>query len=63
VPTVSSTVGENHVKHKLTAGELVLCMGVNQMRTPNIVTIAGACGFNAIEAAARRAALLGSDDP
>ena len=60
---MSNAVGENHAKRKLAAGELVLCMGVNQMRTPNIVMIAAACGFNAIEAAARRAALLGSDDP
>src|SRR5438128_10242300 len=43
-----STVGENHAKRKLAAGELVLCMGVNQMRTPNIAMIAAACGFDAI---------------
>ena len=30
------------------AGELVLCMRVNQMRTPNIAMIAAACGFDAI---------------
>ena len=28
--------------------ELMLCMGVNQLRTPNIATIATACGFDAI---------------
>ncbi len=45
---MSVTVGENHAKHKLAAGELVLCLGVNQMRTPNIAMIAAACGFDAI---------------
>jgi 2-keto-3-deoxy-L-rhamnonate aldolase RhmA len=45
---MSSTVGENHAKRTLAAGELVLCMGVNQMRTPNIAMIAAACGFDAI---------------
>jgi len=43
-----TTVGENQAKRKLAAGELVLCMGVNQMRTPNIAMIATACGFDAI---------------
>jgi 2-keto-3-deoxy-L-rhamnonate aldolase RhmA len=43
-----SAIGVNHAKRKLAAGELVLCMGVNQMRTPNIAMIAGACGFDAI---------------
>ncbi|MDQ2802648.1 MAG: aldolase/citrate lyase family protein, partial [Pseudomonadota bacterium] len=33
---------------KLRAGGLVLCLGVNQMRTPNIAMIAAACGFDAI---------------
>jgi 2-keto-3-deoxy-L-rhamnonate aldolase RhmA len=42
-----SSVGENRAKRKLAAGELVLCMGVNQMRTPNIAMIAAACGFDA----------------
>jgi 2-keto-3-deoxy-L-rhamnonate aldolase RhmA len=42
-----NSVGENQAKRKLAAGELVLCMGVNQMRTPNIAMIA-ACGFDAI---------------
>jgi 2-keto-3-deoxy-L-rhamnonate aldolase RhmA len=45
---MSSAVGENHAKPKLAAGELVLCMGINQMRTPNIAMIAAACGFDAI---------------
>src|SRR5437660_12181301 len=45
---MSNAVGENNAKRKLAAGELVLCMGVNQMRTPNIAMIAGACGFDAI---------------
>ncbi len=40
--------GANLAKRKLAAGELVLCMGVNQMRTPNIAMIAAACGFDAI---------------
>jgi 2-keto-3-deoxy-L-rhamnonate aldolase RhmA len=43
-----NNVGENQAKRKLAAGELVLCMGVNQMRTPNIAMIAGACGFDAV---------------
>ena len=42
------SVGENQAKRKLAAGELVLCVGVNQMRTPNIAMIAAACGFDAI---------------
>jgi 2-keto-3-deoxy-L-rhamnonate aldolase RhmA len=45
---MASTIGENHAKRALAAGELVLCMGVNQMRTPNIAMIAAACGFDAI---------------
>jgi hypothetical protein len=28
--------------------ELVLCVGVNQLRTPNIAMIAAACGFDAV---------------
>jgi 2-keto-3-deoxy-L-rhamnonate aldolase RhmA len=43
-----NSVGDNHAKRKLAAGELLLCMGVNQMRTPNIAMIAAACGFDAI---------------
>jgi 2-keto-3-deoxy-L-rhamnonate aldolase RhmA len=41
-------IGTNTAKQKLSRGELVLCMGVNQMRTPNVAMIAGACGFDAI---------------
>ncbi|MBV9862086.1 MAG: aldolase [Alphaproteobacteria bacterium] len=41
-------VGENLAKKKLQRGELVLCMGVNQLRTPNIAMIAAACGFDAV---------------
>ncbi len=32
----------------LKANELVLCMGVNQLCTPNIAMIAAACGFDAV---------------
>jgi hypothetical protein len=44
-----SSVGENQAKRKLAAGELVLCMGVNQMRTRNIAMIAAACGYIDLE--------------
>jgi 2-keto-3-deoxy-L-rhamnonate aldolase RhmA len=43
-----TTFGGNLAKRKLAVGELVLCFGVNQMRTPNIAMIAAACGFDAI---------------
>jgi hypothetical protein len=43
-----NSVGENQAKRKLAAGELVLCMGLNQIHTPNIAMIAAACGFDAI---------------
>jgi 2-keto-3-deoxy-L-rhamnonate aldolase RhmA len=43
-----TTIGENSAKKKLAANELVLCMGVNQLRTPNIAMIAAACGFDAV---------------
>src|SRR4030088_3038990 len=43
-----TAIGENSTKKKLAAGELVLCMGVNQLRTPNIAMIAAACGFDAV---------------
>jgi 2-keto-3-deoxy-L-rhamnonate aldolase RhmA len=42
------SIGTNRAKHKLAAGELVLAMAVNQMRTPNVAMIAAACGFDAI---------------
>src|SRR6266581_7247892 len=45
---MSSIIGENHARRKLQAGELVLCMGVNQLRTPNIAMIAAACGFDGV---------------
>src|SRR5579884_4230826 len=41
-------IGENLAKRMLKANELVLCMGVNQLRTPNIAMIAAACGFDAV---------------
>jgi len=41
-------IGENLAKKMLKANELVLCMGVNQLRTPNIAMIAAACGFDAV---------------
>ena len=43
-----TAIGENSAKRKLAANELVLCMGVNQLRTPNIAMIAAACGFDAV---------------
>src|SRR5207237_7463697 len=41
-------IGENRAKKMLKSNELVLCMGVNQLRTPNIAMIAAACGFDAV---------------
>jgi 2-keto-3-deoxy-L-rhamnonate aldolase RhmA len=41
-------IGENRAKQMLKSNELVLCMGVNQLRTPNIAMIAAACGFDAV---------------
>lgn len=43
-----NSIGENHTKRKLAAGELVPFMGVNQMRTPNIAMIAASCGFDGV---------------
>ncbi|MDR3534893.1 MAG: aldolase/citrate lyase family protein [Acetobacteraceae bacterium] len=43
-----TTIGANHARRKLAANELVLCLGVNQMRTPNIAMLAAACGFDAL---------------
>src|ERR1051326_3294454 len=43
-----TAIGQNAAKQKLTANELVLCMGLNQLRTPNIAMIAAACGFDAV---------------
>src|SRR5260370_31751500 len=47
-PAMPTQIGENLAKKRLQAGELVLCMGVNQLRTPNIAMIAAACGFDAV---------------
>ena len=41
-------IGPNLAKQKLAANELVLCLGVNQLRTPNIAMLAACCGFDAI---------------
>src|ERR1700761_2852910 len=41
-------IGDNRAKNMLKANELVLCMGVNQLRTPNIAMMAAACGFDAL---------------
>jgi hypothetical protein len=41
-------IGENRAKKMLKANELVLCMGVNELRIPNIAMIAAACGFDAV---------------
>jgi 2-keto-3-deoxy-L-rhamnonate aldolase RhmA len=45
---MTSSLGENHTKRNLRADELVLFMGVNQMRTPNIAMIAASCGFDGV---------------
>jgi len=45
---MATPIGENRVKNMLKNNELVLCMGVNQLRTPNIAMIAAACGFDAV---------------
>jgi 2-keto-3-deoxy-L-rhamnonate aldolase RhmA len=45
---MATQIGENRAKKMLQANELVLCMGVNQLRTPNIAMIAAACGFDAV---------------
>jgi len=41
-------IGTNRARQKLIANDLVLCFGVNQLRTPNIAMIAAACGFDAL---------------
>jgi 2-keto-3-deoxy-L-rhamnonate aldolase RhmA len=41
-------VYENSAKKKLRAGELVLCMAVNQLRSAEAPMIAARCGFDAI---------------
>ena len=45
---MTSAVYENSAKKKLKAGELVLCMAVNQMRSAEAPMIAARCGFDAI---------------
>lgn len=39
-------VRENRAKKMLKNNELILVMGVNQLRTPNIAMISAACGFD-----------------
>jgi 2-keto-3-deoxy-L-rhamnonate aldolase RhmA len=41
-------IGTNIARQKLAANELVLCFGVNQLRTPNVAMMAAACGFDAL---------------
>jgi 4-hydroxy-2-oxoheptanedioate aldolase len=43
-----TTIGPNLARQKLANDQLVICLGVNQLRTPNIAMIAAACGFDAI---------------
>jgi 2-keto-3-deoxy-L-rhamnonate aldolase RhmA len=43
-----TAVGANHAKRRLADNELVLCLGVNQLRTPNVAMLAAACGFDAL---------------
>ncbi len=43
-----ASIGTNLAKQKLAANELVLCFGVNQLRTPNVAMMAAACGFDAL---------------
>lgn len=45
---MTEAVYENLAKKKLGAGELVLCMAVNQMRSMEAPMIAARCGFDAI---------------
>ena len=40
----------NLAKEKLSAGKLVLCMGLRQARSPDIAMIAAECGFDAVYA-------------
>jgi 2-keto-3-deoxy-L-rhamnonate aldolase RhmA len=48
IPAMPTQIRENHAKRMLKNNQLVLCMGVNQLRTPNIAMIAAACGFDAV---------------
>ncbi|WP_428542615.1 HpcH/HpaI aldolase family protein [Rhodopila sp.] len=45
---MQAAIGGNLAKQKLAANDLVLCFGVNQLRTPNIAMMAAACGFDAL---------------
>lgn len=45
---MATEIGTNHAKRKLANRELVLCFGVNQLRTPNVAMLAAACGFDAL---------------
>ena len=47
-PAMPTQIRENHAKRMLKNNQLVLCMGVNQLRSPNIAMIAAACGFDAV---------------
>lgn len=45
---MTTAVFENSAKKKLRAGELVLCLAINQMRSAEAPMIAARCGFDAI---------------
>jgi 2-keto-3-deoxy-L-rhamnonate aldolase RhmA len=45
---MSAMIGTNLAKQKLAVNDLVLCFGVNQLRTPNVAMMAAACGFDAL---------------
>jgi len=45
---LTTAVYENSAKKKLEAGELVLCLAINQMRSMEAPMIAARCGFDAI---------------
>ena len=47
----------NPAKEKLSAGKLVLCIGLRQARSPDIAMIAAACGFDALYADMEHSAL------
>jgi len=38
----------NHARRKLAEGRLVLCMGVRQLRSPDVALLAAECGFDAL---------------
>ncbi|MGH8764752.1 MAG: HpcH/HpaI aldolase family protein [Burkholderiales bacterium] len=39
---------KNHARRKLAEGKLVLCMGVRQIRSPDVALLAAECGFDAM---------------